>query len=241
MTMLDDFSLVKMVTEPTRHENVLDLFLTTNPTLFQKTEILPGIADHDIIVADVNITPQVGRQKLRNVPLYRKADWDGFKKYILNFATDFKMNYENLVVEQLWNSFKSAINQCISKFVPIKRFEVKKGLPWITQEIKQRMRKRNILFRVQRDYGKNKDRHHFKQVKHLIQTKIRTAYENYLQDLLGLAAQNTDETPSGFNPKKLYTLIKNARQDSQGTYTLYDKPKESTLVNESKAKATLLN
>ena len=41
-------------------------------------------------------------------------------------------------------------------------------------------------------------------------------------------------------PKKLYSLIKNARQDSQGISTLYDK-KESTSVNENKAKATLLN
>ena len=74
MTRLDDFSFVQMVTEPTRQENFIDLFLTTNHTQFQKTEILPSIADHDIIVADVNVTPQVGRQKPRNVPLYRKAD-----------------------------------------------------------------------------------------------------------------------------------------------------------------------
>ena len=39
MTMLDDFSLVQMVTEPTRRENVLDLFLTTNHTRVQKTAI----------------------------------------------------------------------------------------------------------------------------------------------------------------------------------------------------------
>ena len=185
MTMLDDFSLVQMVTEPTRRENVLDLFLTTNHTLVQKTEILPSIADHDIMVADVNVTPQVGRQKPRNVPLYRKADWDGFRKYISNFASDFMTNYENLDVEQLWNSFKSAKNQGISKFVHIKRFGVKKSLPWITQEIKLLMRKRDKLFHVQRNSGKNKDRHPFKQVKHLIQTKIRTAYDKYLQDLLG--------------------------------------------------------
>ena len=37
-----------MVSVPTRHENVLDLFLTTNHTLVQETEILPGIADHDM-------------------------------------------------------------------------------------------------------------------------------------------------------------------------------------------------
>ena len=103
------------------------------------------------------------------------------------------------------------------------------------------MRKRDKLFYMQRNSGKNKDRHHFKQVKHLIQNKIRTAYDNYLQDLLGLAAQNADENPSGFIPKKLYSLIKNARQDSQGISTLYDKKKDSTLVNENKAKAILLN
>ena len=83
-------------------------------------------------------------------------------KYISNFASDFMTNYENLDVEQLWNSFKSAINQGISKFVPIKRFEVKKSLPWITQEIKRLMRKRDKLFHKQRNSGKNKCRHHFK-------------------------------------------------------------------------------
>ena len=63
MSMLDDFCLVQMITEATRCENVLDIFLTSN----QKTEILPGTADHEIMVADVNLKPQIGRQKPRNV------------------------------------------------------------------------------------------------------------------------------------------------------------------------------
>ena len=33
---LDDFSLVQMVTEPTRGDNILDYFLTSNPTLVNK-------------------------------------------------------------------------------------------------------------------------------------------------------------------------------------------------------------
>ena len=74
----------------------------------------------------------------------------------------------------------------------------------------------------------------------IIQTKLRSAYDNYLQDLLGLAAQNADESPSGFIPKMLYSLIKNARQDSQGISTLTDKTKNS-LVTENKEKATILN
>ena len=55
--MLDDFGLVQMVNESTRCGNVLDLFLTSNHTLVQKVEIVPGIADHDIMIADVNVKP----------------------------------------------------------------------------------------------------------------------------------------------------------------------------------------
>ena len=193
------------------------------------------------MVADVNLKPQLGQQKPRSVLIYRKADWDSFRKYFSEFASDFILNYENMTVEQLWNSFKSTINQGISKFIPpIKRFGAKRSLPWITQEFKRLVRKRDKLFQLQKRSKKAKDRQHFKQVKHFIQAKLRSAYDNYLQDLLGLAAQNVDESPSGFIPKKLYSLIKTARQDSQGISTLKDKSK-NILVTENKEKATILN
>ena len=82
MTLISDFSFTQMVTEPTRLDNVLDLFMTSNYTLVQKVEIYPGIADHDVMVADVNIKPTLGRQEPRFVPLYRKANWDSFREYI---------------------------------------------------------------------------------------------------------------------------------------------------------------
>ena len=75
-----------MVTEPTRGENVLDLFLTSNYTLIKKIEIFPGIADHHIMVADVDVKPMIGMQKPRSAPLYRKADWDNFKKIYDQFC-----------------------------------------------------------------------------------------------------------------------------------------------------------
>ena len=57
MDILDDYSLVQIVTEPTRHDNVLDLILTSNPTLVSKVECLPGLSDHDIVLAEVAIKP----------------------------------------------------------------------------------------------------------------------------------------------------------------------------------------
>ena len=150
------------------------------------------------------------------------------------------MTNHDKTVEQRWDSFKTAINQGISKYIPIKRFGVKKSLPWITQEIKRLIRKRDKLFHTQKKSGKNFDRHHFKQVKYLIQTKIRSAYDIYLQDILGLSAQTADGSPSGFIPKKLYSLIKNARQDSHGISPLLDK-QQNILITSTKGQANLLN
>lgn len=84
--MLDDFCLVQMVIEPTRSENVLDLFLASNYTLTKKIEIFPGIADHHIMVADVDARPSIGMQKPRSAPLYRKTDWDNFKNILPIFC-----------------------------------------------------------------------------------------------------------------------------------------------------------
>ena len=47
LDLINDFGLCQMVTEPTRHspDNTLDLFLTSNPTLIQRVDILPGLGD----------------------------------------------------------------------------------------------------------------------------------------------------------------------------------------------------
>ena len=42
----------------------MEMFLTSNHTLVQKVEIVPGIADHDIMIADVNVKPQIAQQSL---------------------------------------------------------------------------------------------------------------------------------------------------------------------------------
>ena len=69
---LDDFGLVQMMDEPTRCGNILDLFLTSNHTLIQKIHFVPGIADHDIMAADVNVKPQITKQTLDQYPFLKK-------------------------------------------------------------------------------------------------------------------------------------------------------------------------
>ena len=99
------------------------------------------------------------------------------------------------------------------------------------------MRKRDKLYQKQKT-GSGKDRCHFKRVKHLVQLKIKISYENYLADILGVGSCDENEG-SGFSPQKLFSLIKNSRQDNRGISTLRDS--ENILHSGNVKKANLLN
>ena len=77
-------------------------------------------------------------------------------------------------------------------------------------------------------------------VRHLIQSKPKSAYNNYLLDILGLGPSSDSGVSSGFTPKKIYSLIKNSRQDAQGVSPLKDSS-TGTVHTGNSDKASLLN
>ena len=48
-----------MVSKPTRGDNILNLFLTSNYTSVNTVQVLPGLSDHDVMIAYVSITPKM--------------------------------------------------------------------------------------------------------------------------------------------------------------------------------------
>ena len=145
--------------------------------------------------------------------------------------------FQESTVEEIWNALKTALDSGIQQFIPIKKISSKCSLPWITQEIRRLMRKRDKLYQKQKS-ASNKDRCHFKRVKHLVQQKIKNSHENYLADILGMGSSDGNES-FGFSPKKLFSLIKNSRQDDRGISTLKDS--ENILHSGNVKKANLVN
>lgn len=131
----------------------------------------------------------------------------------------------------------------MDRFTPTRKLSRKVSLPWITQEIKRLIRKRDSLYIKHKKNKKVCDRNHFLKVKHLIKSKIKQAYHNYLEDILGLTdpQDSNADTTSKFSSKKLFSLIKNSRQDSQGIAPLKAKPTDSNLYTLNKDKANILN
>ena len=88
--ILDDFNLIQMVTQPTLQDHVLDLFLTTNPTLVTDVTILPGLGNDDIVSAVIAVKPTQTKQKHWKIHLYGKADRTKFRPRMKEFQVSNK-------------------------------------------------------------------------------------------------------------------------------------------------------
>ena len=71
----NDFGLEQLVREPTRINNILDLLFTSNPTLVERSSVVPGINDHDgIPIVIISCKPRIIKQIPRKIYMYHKAD-----------------------------------------------------------------------------------------------------------------------------------------------------------------------
>ena len=95
LDIVTDFSLSQVITEPTHHlensKSLLDLFLTSNPTMVNDIYHMPGLglSKHDCLMIHMSIMPQRAKVMPRKVLMFRKMDTDGFTKDAELFCSIF--------------------------------------------------------------------------------------------------------------------------------------------------------
>ena len=89
LNLIHDYNFTQAVSEPIRQDNILDLFLTTNPTLITEVKCSPGLGDHDLVSAKAILKHSQHKQKPRNVLLFSKADWPKLKSKMKEYPTKF--------------------------------------------------------------------------------------------------------------------------------------------------------
>ena len=87
------------------------------------------------------------KQKPRQVPIYKNANWDTIKSEIKTLYDHIVQSQTHLNTNQLWEIFKNKLNQLIKKHVPHKVAKAKDSLPWINTETKKLIRKRDRLYK----------------------------------------------------------------------------------------------
>ena len=233
LSTIADYNFTQVVTEPTRKDNILDLFLTTNPTLINKVNCSPGLGDHDVVSAEALLKPTLHKQKPRKVFIFSKADWPTLKAKMKLYQQSFLSNHYGQTVEQLWTDFTTTLDKLVQECIPAKLIRGKSSLPWITQEIKRLIRKRDSLYRKFKRSGDSDIKTKFQTLRQQIKKKIKDSYQAYLENLLGL-----NDEDSKCDSKKLFSFLKNSRCDQQGIPPLKH---DNILYSDTKTKANLFN
>ncbi len=154
-----DLHLEQMVLEPTRGENILDVFLTNTPGLVNRCRVGPGISDHDMIITDTLLQAIPNKKPPREINCYKKADWEGINEDLQSFEHSFfSSNPSNRTVEENWCSFKTTIEDAAKKHIPRKTLKHSSDVPWFTRELKQHLRRRDRAFKKSRRSGKTRDK-----------------------------------------------------------------------------------
>ena len=125
----NDRSLTQVVDLPTRKNNTLDLFFTSNPSLINRTITIPPLtqaADHDIVFIDVNMRASIPKQTPATKFLYKKADWASMRQEMSNYVLP------TTSVQEQWNDMENFLKSLMKKFIPTKVFRPQKHKPWIT-------------------------------------------------------------------------------------------------------------
>ena len=81
LEILSNHLLSQMNIEPTRESTILDLFITNKPGLLKACTVIPGLSDHEIVLADCDIKAASVRKEPRSIFRWNKADWVKSKKH----------------------------------------------------------------------------------------------------------------------------------------------------------------
>ena len=126
------------------------------------------------------------------------------------FQAAFLAICEEKSTEQLWQEFMGETETLIGRYVPTKTLRGRKNLPWITQEIRRKINRRDNLYYIQKSTGKVSHRQLFQKVKYEVDCMTKTAYNAYLHSLVGITDKTPDTDSSRPNTKKFLSFLKTA-------------------------------
>lgn len=153
-----------------------------------------------MVIAEGSIKPIIQKQKPRKVHLFGKADWGKLKSLMKGYQERFLLDYAGKSVDYLWTSFTDTLNKYMNECIPTKLIRGKSSLPWITQDIKRLIRKRDRLYCSYKKSRNPAKKESFQTLRQQIKRKIKDAYHIHLEGLLGL---NDDDR---CDSKKLFSF-----------------------------------
>ena len=185
--LMSDHELEQVVHFPTRGQNTLDLIITSLPGQFVDIHSPDRLSDHDIVSGTLKIVIPPIKKPKRKVYKYQKGDYESMKGDALKFAKEKYFNgYSGTrSVQENFNLITSFIQESVDKHIPSKTSRSVSSVPWLTPEIRRKIRRKNATHAKAKKTGSAKLRTKFETLRREIKTDIRKQHELYVNNLVG--------------------------------------------------------
>ena len=140
--IMNDHGLEQLVNFPTRERNILDFILTSLPGQFVDIYSPDKLSDHDIVSGTLKIAIPPIKKPRRKV--YQKGDYESMRAETLKFAKERYFNgySDTRSVQENFNLITSFIQESADKHIPSKTSRSVSSVPWITPEIRRKIRRK---------------------------------------------------------------------------------------------------
>ena len=207
--IMNDHGLEQLVNFPTRERNTLDLILTSLPGQFADIHSPDKLSDHDIVSGTLKIAIPPIKKPRRKVYRYQKGYYESMRAETLKFAKERYFNgySDTRSVQENFNLITSFIQESVDKHIPSKTSRSVSSVPWITPEIRRKIRRKNATHAKAKKTGSAKFRSKFESLRKEIKADIRKQHDLYVNNLVGDVKAN---------PRDFYRYINSQKKDTQG-------------------------
>ena len=196
----------------------------------------PGMSDHNVVVAEINLKAKVNKKSPRKVFLYKIGNMDNVRTDIKNKLPKFLEDHKESTVETSWSAFKSTMVSVMEDHIPSKTISGRWDIPWMNRDIKEQIRSKQRLYKKAKNTRLQSDWCRFKTKQQEVRDLLDQSHKEYLDSLLTF--DNSKERERVSVMKKFWNYVNSKRRDRSGVSPLLKNNKE---VSDSRGKAEILN
>ena len=231
LSVISSSSLAQIQKDFTRNNKILDLLCTNKPDLFSDIRSIPGISDHEIILADCDLKPVVCKKPPRTIYLWNKVDWSKIRLLASEFSKSFLPEHGTRSVEKNYTMFKEFIALTMKVHIPNKLTSTRTNLPWFNKGLKRMCKVKRRRFKRAKKSKKARDWERYVTHKKATASALKAARWDHVN---GILQTNLEEK----NTKPFYRYIKAQKNDNFGVSSLKF---NRLMYSDSLSKSEILN
>ena len=193
--ILSEAGLKQMQREPTRGQNLLDLFCCNKPSLVKSITSIPGISDHNIVLADCKLKPSIIIKPQRKIYQWSKADWHSLREQTVVFAEDFLASATTRSVNENYIKFRTYLEEVMENKIPSKLSSKRFKLPWFNRELKRLCRKKARKYKKAKRSGREDHWEQYKEFQKVVQAKLTEGRWDYINRFLQIGLETGNKKP----------------------------------------------